>query len=158
MTDPTPTPQTPPQGLTEDTLREQWNAQADEFNQWDSLDSAEQFAWAQKRAIAADRAARVGLAPPQGLTDEQLDALERQHWEATGVVSEAMQAEELFNYRAFARAAIAAHEAARPTPTPEALQAAYSAWFKAEQGIPPSPAAARTAAAFASAVLRGEVQ
>ena len=46
--------------------------------------------------------------PPEGLTDEQLDTLERQHWEATGVVSPSLQKEELFNYRAYGRAAIAA--------------------------------------------------
>jgi hypothetical protein len=73
MTDPTPTT-TPPQGLTEEALREQWNAQADEFNTWDSLDSAEQFAWAQKCAIAAHEAAR-----PQ-LTPEEVEARFRAWW------------------------------------------------------------------------------
>ena len=39
--------------FSEDDLRQQWNAQADEFNQWDSLDTSEQLAWAQARATAA---------------------------------------------------------------------------------------------------------
>jgi hypothetical protein len=42
--------------LSEEDLRQQWNVQADEHNQWESLDSAKQLAWAQSRAIAADRA------------------------------------------------------------------------------------------------------
>jgi hypothetical protein len=29
-----------------------WNQQADSFNQWESLDSGEQLAWAQARALA----------------------------------------------------------------------------------------------------------
>ncbi len=47
--------QVEPGPFSEYELREQWNAQADEFNQWESLDSCEQLAWAQTRAIAADR-------------------------------------------------------------------------------------------------------
>ncbi|MCE2836657.1 MAG: hypothetical protein LW834_06815 [Cyanobium sp. 49614_E6] len=39
--------------FSEDDLRQQWNARADEFNQWDSLDTSEQLAWAQARAAAA---------------------------------------------------------------------------------------------------------
>jgi hypothetical protein len=46
----------PPGLLSEDDLRRGWNQQADEHNQWESLDSCEQLAWAQARAIAADRA------------------------------------------------------------------------------------------------------
>jgi hypothetical protein len=41
-----------------------WNQQADAYNQWDSLDLDEQLAWAQSRAIAADRA-RYGRPTPQ---------------------------------------------------------------------------------------------
>ena len=53
--------------FSEDDLRQQWNAQADEHNQWESLDSAEQLAWAQARAIGADRCARAALkAEPEG--------------------------------------------------------------------------------------------
>ena len=36
-------------------LIQQWNAQADESNQWESLETCEQLAWAQACAIAADR-------------------------------------------------------------------------------------------------------
>ena len=59
---------------------------------------------------------------------------------------------------AYGRAGIAADRAARPQPTAEALQAAYADWFKANQGIPPSPTAARAAALFTMAVLLGEVE
>jgi len=45
--------QVEPGPFSEHELHEQWNAQADEFNQWESLDSAEQLAWAQTRAIAS---------------------------------------------------------------------------------------------------------
>ena len=43
----------------------------------------------------------------EGPSNNELDALERQHWEPTGVVSKALQKEELFNYRTFARAVLA---------------------------------------------------
>ena len=43
--------------LSEHELRELWNQQADEHNQWESLDSDEQLAWAQVCAIARDREA-----------------------------------------------------------------------------------------------------
>jgi len=45
----------PPGPLSEHDLIEQWNAQADQFHQWESLESFEQLAWAQSRAIARDR-------------------------------------------------------------------------------------------------------
>jgi hypothetical protein len=45
--------------LSEHELREQWNQQADEHNQWESLDSEEQLAWAQVRAIAMERKAAL---------------------------------------------------------------------------------------------------
>jgi hypothetical protein len=51
--------QVEPGPFSEHDLREQWNAQADEFNQWESLDSSEQLAWAQTRAIAAQAAAQA---------------------------------------------------------------------------------------------------
>lgn len=48
----------PPPPFSKDELREQWNTQADvdEPNYWDNLGLDEQLAWAQTRAIAADRA------------------------------------------------------------------------------------------------------
>jgi hypothetical protein len=53
-----------PSGLySEHELQTEWNAQADEFNQWESLDSSEQLAWAQARAIAADRNGRPATLP-----------------------------------------------------------------------------------------------
>ena len=48
-----------PGPLSEDDLRRGWNQQADEHNQWESLDSAEQLAWAQALAIKADRHAAL---------------------------------------------------------------------------------------------------
>jgi hypothetical protein len=103
--------------------------------------------------------------PPQGLTDEQLLELAAREIEPYDRIppgeyeADYQQALEVYGSELIAamRAAIAADRAARPTPTPEALQAVYAAWFKAEQGIPPAAAAARTAAAFALALLRGEV-
>lgn len=50
-----------PGPFSEHDLREAWNSQADQFNQWDSLDTCEQLAWAQTQAIAADRARRPAL-------------------------------------------------------------------------------------------------
>ena len=92
--------------------------------------------------------------PPEGLTDEQLDALERQHWEATGVVSPSLQKEELFNYRAYARAAIAAHEAARLTPTPEEIEAQFRAWWaESYPNAPAGPHAVASHVAFALHLL-----
>ena len=38
--------------ISTEELRAAWNQQADEFNQWESLDLGEQLAWAQARAIA----------------------------------------------------------------------------------------------------------
>ena len=55
--------QVEPGPFSEHELRQQWNAQADEFNQWESLDSSEQLAWAQARAIAADRNGRPAAQP-----------------------------------------------------------------------------------------------
>jgi hypothetical protein len=55
--------QIPPGLYSEDELQTEWDAQADKFNQWESLDSSEQLAWAQTRAIAADRNGRPA-APP----------------------------------------------------------------------------------------------
>ena len=55
--------QIPPGPYSEHELQTQWDAQADEHNQWESLGSSEQLAWAQARAIAADRNGRPA-APP----------------------------------------------------------------------------------------------
>lgn len=53
----------PPGPISENDLREAWNQQADQFDQWDSLESYEQLAWAQIRAIAADRAQQEAPTP-----------------------------------------------------------------------------------------------
>jgi hypothetical protein len=52
--------------LPEEWLADAWNQQADEFNQWDSLDTSEQLGWAQDRAVAVDRNRRTALAQPGG--------------------------------------------------------------------------------------------
>lgn len=57
--------QVEPGPFSEHELRQQWNAQADEFNQWESLDSSEQLAWAQTRAIAAAATASPELPKPE---------------------------------------------------------------------------------------------
>jgi len=64
----------PPGPLSEDDLRQRWNQQADKYNQWESLDSCEQLAWAQALAIRADRHAAALKAKPaeQRPTDEDL--------------------------------------------------------------------------------------
>jgi hypothetical protein len=51
--------QVEPGPFSEHDLREQWNAQADQFNQWESLDTAEQLAWAQTRATASAQFPRL---------------------------------------------------------------------------------------------------
>ena len=66
-----------PGPLSEDDLRRGWNQQADEHNQWESLDSAEQLAWAQARAIAADRA----LSQPSAETSATGALTDIQLWE-----------------------------------------------------------------------------
>jgi hypothetical protein len=69
----------PPGPLSEDDLRQRWNQQADQYNQWESLDSAEQLAWAQALAIKADRHAALKAEPGRkGPTDEDLYNLAEQ--------------------------------------------------------------------------------
>lgn len=70
----------PPGSLSEDDLRQRWNQQSDQYNQWESLDSSEQLAWAQALAIRADRHAAALKAQPKGQrpTDKDLyDLAER---------------------------------------------------------------------------------
>jgi hypothetical protein len=81
----------------------------------------------------------TGPAPPEGLTDEQLLELASSHWTAiapydydsTRVVVEIPGSELI----AFARAAIAAHEAARPAPAPvptrEEIDDQFWQWWSA---------------------------
>jgi hypothetical protein len=58
---------------------------------------------------------------PVAPTDEEIDALERDHWQSTGVVNESLQQEELFNYRAFLRAGLSrwGRPATQPVPVSE---------------------------------------
>jgi hypothetical protein len=74
----------------------------------------------------------VYLAPSafeaEGLTDGELDGMERRYWklgssieiEPQGI-SEVWDRKETFDHRAFARAAIAADRARRPTPHPQQM-------------------------------------
>ena len=63
--------QIPPGLYSEHELQTEWDAQVDEYNQWESLDSSEQLAWAQARAIAADRNGRPAAPPaPEVLSAE----------------------------------------------------------------------------------------
>jgi hypothetical protein len=67
------------------------------------------------------QAARAALAQPEPEvpSDEEIDALERQFWQSTGVVNESLQQEELFNYRAFLRAGLARWGRTAIEPVPE---------------------------------------
>lgn len=57
-----------PGPLTESDLRQSWNTQADDYNNWDSLSVNEQLAWAQTSAIAALKAEPHRMQP----TDQDL--------------------------------------------------------------------------------------
>jgi hypothetical protein len=92
---------------------------------WDDIDST--IPDILRAAIAADRARRPTPQPlPEGLTDGELDGMERRYWklgssieiEPEGI-SEVWDRKETFDHRAFARAAISA-ACARALPTPEA--------------------------------------
>jgi|LakMenE01Jun11ns_1017448.scaffolds.fasta_scaffold9939721_2 hypothetical protein len=63
----------PPGPLSEDDLRQRWNQQTDEHNQWESLDSCEQLAWAQALAIKADRHAAALKAKPEEQRPSETD-------------------------------------------------------------------------------------
>lgn len=77
--------------------------------------------------------------PPEGLTDVELAKL------AAAVIPTSRFPYKLIETQAFcseliayARAAIAAHEAARPTPTPEEIEASFRAWWA--ESYPNAPA------------------
>ena len=83
MTDPITNQSMP---ISEQDLAAQWNQQADKHNQWDNLGIDEQLAWAQARAVAADRAHWSHPAPdPPGEGEE--DA-----WSAVALVAQDMRA------------------------------------------------------------------
>jgi hypothetical protein len=65
----------PPGPFSEDDLRQKWNQQADQYNQWESLDSCEQLAWAQALAIRADRHAAALKAESEGEGPSAADLL-----------------------------------------------------------------------------------
>ena len=92
---------------------------------WDDIDST--IPDILRAAIAADRARRPTPQPlPEGLTDGELDGMERRYWKLGSSIeidpegiSEVWDRKETFDHRAFARAAISA-ACARALPTPEA--------------------------------------
>jgi len=89
-----PKTMTTPAPLSEDDLRQRWNQQADKHNQWESLDSAEQLAWAQAQAIKADRHAAALKAKPeeQRPTDEDLyDLAEQFHGDPVPAMRRALE-------------------------------------------------------------------
>jgi hypothetical protein len=95
--------QIPPGPYSEHELRTQWNAQADEFNQWESLDLSEQLAWAQARAIAADRKSHaIALAQPEPSADGEVaelvaaleadaECVEVEHYDLCNMTAEQMR-------------------------------------------------------------------
>ena len=97
--------------------------------------------------------------PPEGLTDEQLLELASNalKYESIGPGSQndlnlvTVSCEELI---AYGRAAIAAHEAARPTPTPEEIEAQFRAWWaESYPNAPAGPHAVASHVAFALHLL-----
>jgi hypothetical protein len=99
-----------PGPLAEHDLAQQWNTQADEFNQWGLLDTCEQLACAQARAIAVDRNRRSTIQSASvALTDEKLLRLAKE-WNS-GLDS--IEFEFIVDY---ARAVLAL---AQPEPEPE---------------------------------------
>jgi hypothetical protein len=126
---PTPQPE-PPSPISAHDLAIQWNQQADQSEQWDSLELDEQLAFAQSRAIAADRARRPVAQPEpeggwllEGLTlDEELQQmLFDNHRGAIEFLCDAEEEAHLMirNHVKFALAALARW--GRPTPQPVAV-------------------------------------
>jgi hypothetical protein len=105
----------PPGPLSEDDLRQRWNQQADEHNQWESLDSAEQLAWAQALAIKADRHASALKAEPGGESPRP-----RGDWFAVAMIAQDMRsrglAEQVTGEELLKLANAAAQQAARAAP------------------------------------------
>ena len=181
MTDPTPTPQTPPQGLTDARLLELMPQQFQddlatvcrlaaygtptEPGLYRVSLNTGAVAYA-RAAIAADRAARVGLAPPQGLTDAQLLELAAREIEPYDRIppgeyeAEYQRALEVYGSELIAamRAAIAAHEAARPRLTREEVEARFRAWWgECYPNVPAGGHTVRSHVAFAMHLMGGEV-
>jgi hypothetical protein len=63
-----------PGPFSEHELREQWNSQADEFNQWDSLDSCEQLAWAQTQALSSSVVQSHALPAEGGVASDRISS------------------------------------------------------------------------------------
>ena len=65
--------------LPEEYLADAWNQQADEFNQWESLDPSVQLDWAQARAVAVDRNRRAALVQPGGWGPLPTNCIDSEH-------------------------------------------------------------------------------
>ena len=106
--------------------------------------------------------------PPEGLADEQLLQLMPEQFRADLAIASRLAAQDagpdikpgLFRVilntgaLAYARAAIAAHEAARPTPTPEEIEAQFRAWWaESYPNAPAGPHAVASHVAFALHLL-----
>jgi hypothetical protein len=81
----------PPGPFSEDDLRRGWNQQADEHNQWESLDSCQQLAWAQALAIKADRHAAALKAEPEECPVKKHCTEMLQLWDAECEMDNAME-------------------------------------------------------------------
>ena len=166
MANPTPTPQAPPQKLTDKQLLElaDGEIEADDVLPMDEYEAANDRALEVYRseliavmhaAIAAHEAARLKL--PPNYIDPEHTGEDRKLLETfyVGLMFEGGTADEI-TLRGI-RAVIAAHEAARPQLTPEAVEARFRAWWG--ECYPNVPAGGRVRAhvAFALHLLGGEV-
>ena len=106
--------------------------------------------------------------PPEGLTDEQLLQLMPEQFRADLAIASRLAAQDagpdikpgLFRVilntgaLAYARVAIAADRAARPTPTPEEIEAQFRAWWaESYPNAPAGPHAVASHVAFALHLL-----
>ena len=121
-------------GPSDEELRELAAAEMDNAPNWEepeySYEAGDPFpyeapgvAWVNFARAVLARWGRPALAQPEPEvvgppSDEELDSLERQHWEETGV-EEWGRREAIFNHRAFARAVLARWGCPAPAPAGE---------------------------------------
>ena len=80
-----PAPQ-PPEAVQLDEIKAAWNAQADEFNQWDELGEDEKVEWAAAYAVTKERAAISKATDDEAFDDfaEDVDDSECHNCSGTG--------------------------------------------------------------------------